>query len=512
MNRILIVDDIEDNRYYLRVLLEGNGFEIEQAANGVEALSMVQADMPDMIVSDILMPEMDGFTFCRILKENEQLKQIPFIFYTATYTDIRDEKLALSIGADAFLVKPMEPDEFIRQIRTTFENIRSKKFDSQQKPCMPSEIVLKEYNEALIRKLEHKMLMLEQANKKLEAEMSARQQVEKNLCDSEERYHALFENSVAGVLLTQPNGNILAANPTACLIFGRSEEEICRVGRSGVVDLADPRLQKALEERQLRGRFSGELTCLRKDGTRFPCEVSSAIFIDNEGTQMTSMIIRDITERRRAEDDLLLSIQERDVLLKEIHHRVKNNMQIISSLIRLQFSDDRMLLNPAKISTVALELQNRIESIALVHELLYQSKSLSKIDFNQYVKHIVASLLLVYNIKSEQVKIIIEVADKPVDITAAIPMGLIVNELLTNAIKYAFPSEKSGEIKILMSIDDDNTYCLTICDNGIGLPADFNIEKADSFGLHLVFMLVQQLNGTMKIHNNEGSVFTIQFK
>jgi CheY-like chemotaxis protein len=181
MKRILIVDDMDENLYLLRALLEGHGYEVEEARNGNEALSRAKAHTPDMIISDILMPEMDGFTFCTIIKKDEQLRQVPFIFYTATYTDERDEKLALTMGADAFIVKPTEPDEFMRRVEAILQANINGKLVSPQKQNVDDEVILKEYNEVLIRKLEHKMLELEKVNKELEAEIEARKQAEEEI-------------------------------------------------------------------------------------------------------------------------------------------------------------------------------------------------------------------------------------------------------------------------------------------------------------------------------------------
>ncbi len=299
MKRILIVDDIAENLYLLRTLLEGHGYRVDQAYNGSEAIVKALAAVPNLIITDILMPVIDGFTLCRIWKADERLARVPFVFYTATYTDPRDEKLALDMGADAFIVKPMEPEEFLRKIENVLALKKEGVLLPPKRPREREEVILKNYNEALVRKLEQKMLKLEQTNEELLAEMEARDRAEKALRESEERFRSLFENSMDGVLLTEPDGHILSANPAACRIFGRSEAELRRVGRKGVVDMTDPEVIKAIEERTRTGRFSGELTALRNDGSSFPCEISSAIFRDSEGNLKTSMIIRDITERKK---------------------------------------------------------------------------------------------------------------------------------------------------------------------------------------------------------------------
>ncbi|HOT45812.1 MAG TPA: response regulator [Spirochaetota bacterium] len=511
MKRILVVDDNDDNLYLLRSLLEGRGYEVDEASNGAEALSRVRADAPDMIISDILMPEMDGFTFCRTIKKDGALKDIPFIFYTATYTDSRDEDLAIDMGADAFIVKPVEPDVFLERLTAVLAAREGGALPAAPRPPAEEGIVLREYNEALIRKLEHKMLELEQANRDLEAEIGVRKKTEDALRDSEERYRSLFENSMDGVLLTEPNGSILKANPSACLIFGRNEEDIRRAGRSGLIDASDPRLGPALEERERTGRFFGELTGLRGDGSKFPCEISSVVFRDHKGKSMTSMILRDITERKKAEEKLLRASEDKDALLKEIHHRVKNNMQIINSMINLHLNESIASLTHDEIIAISRELQNRIRSMALVHELLYSSKSLSRVNFNEYMKSLVESLSRAYHVFCSGTSIILRVTERPVHISMAVPIGQIANELLTNALKYAFPAGREGEITITMTVDDNMFYHLTVCDNGIGLPRNFDVNTVKSFGLRLVSLLVKQLGGSMECRNDNGAVFDIWF-
>ena len=310
MKLILIVDDNADNRYLLRALLEGHGYRVEQAENGSDALDRALAQTPDMIISDILMPVIDGFTLCRILKADNRLKNIPFIFYTATYTDPRDEKLAYDMGVDAFIVKPTDPDEFLKRMEDVLYSDKTGHDDAIIQQPLKDEVVLKEYNQALIRKLEQKMFSLEEANKALEIEIARRKQAEASLRNSEERYRSLYENSLDAVLLTSPDGRIYATNTAACRIFGRSEEEICRGGRSAIIDTEDARLVQALQERERTGRFSGELTGLRRNGTKFPCELSSVIFQNADGRPMTSMIIRDISERKELEAALESKAEE----------------------------------------------------------------------------------------------------------------------------------------------------------------------------------------------------------
>lgn len=167
MEKILIVDDLAENRYFLEVLLQTNQFEVESASNGLEALKLARENLPAMIISDVLMPGMDGFSLCREWKSDEQLKAIPFIFFTATYTDARDETFALSLGAQAFVVKPIDPDQLLGIIRKGLQESKKKIPQAPLQTVEKEEGFFKEYNEALIRKLEDKMIQLQKSNKRL---------------------------------------------------------------------------------------------------------------------------------------------------------------------------------------------------------------------------------------------------------------------------------------------------------------------------------------------------------
>ncbi len=167
MNKLLIVDDNPQNRYMLEVLLKTNSYNVEVASNGVEALDLARANPPEMIISDILMPVMDGFSLCRKCKTDELLKGIPFVFYTATYTDPKDEAFALGLGAERFLVKPLAPDDFLAAIKEVFQAHRIGEQIVSPEPVQKEEAYYKEYSEILIHKLEQKTLQLELANKRL---------------------------------------------------------------------------------------------------------------------------------------------------------------------------------------------------------------------------------------------------------------------------------------------------------------------------------------------------------
>ena len=169
--RILIVDDIEENLYLLETLLKGSGYEVLTAKDGVEALSRLKEKSIDMIISDILMPRMDGFQLCRECKKDNSLKKIPFIFYTATYIDKKDEEFALGLGAEKFIVKPVEPEVFLQILKEVIEEHKKGALVALKEPIKEEEIYLTEYNKRLIKKLERKVLDLEKSEKRLQKTM-----------------------------------------------------------------------------------------------------------------------------------------------------------------------------------------------------------------------------------------------------------------------------------------------------------------------------------------------------
>lgn len=215
----------------------------------------------------------------------------------------------------------------------------------------------------------------------------------------------------------------------------------------------------------------------------------------------------EIGERTRAEQQLTASLQEKEVLLTEIHHRVKNNLQVISSLLSLQ---SRSLTNPEALSVLA-ESQNRVRSMALVHEKLYQSPDMVRIDFGAYIRELASYLCRVYRNGAEAIPLRINAKDVFLTIERAVPCGLIVTELLSNALKYAFPNGQSGEIGVDLTPEGSALYQLTIRDNGVGLPADVDFRHSTSLGLRIVNTLTEQLGGTIALTNNGGATFRLSF-
>lgn len=208
-----------------------------------------------------------------------------------------------------------------------------------------------------------------------------------------------------------------------------------------------------------------------------------------------------------------VSLKEKETLLKEIHHRVKNNLQLIQSLLNIQssFIKDESALEKFK------ESMDRVHSMALIHEKLYLSTNLDKIDFTEYLKSLVSQLFVSYNANPDKIKVVFntEIEHRFLDINTAIPCGLMVNEILTNSFKYAFPKNKSGEITVSYESQkikgNKRKNCISIIDNGVGLPKNFSLENSLTLGMQLITTLLEQIEGKMEIKNNKGTGFIVSF-
>jgi PAS domain S-box-containing protein len=228
---------------------------------------------------------------------------------------------------------------------------------------------------------------------------------------------------------------------------------------------------------------------------------------DSALLKMLAKTFVDAMERKRAEERIKSSLAEKEVLLKEIHHRVKNNLQVVSSLLKLQSK----AINDEHALEMFKDSQNRVRSMALIHEKLYQTRDLARIDFAAYVKDLAGFLLRSYERGSGRVRIDVEVEDVHLGIDSAIPCGLIINELVSNSLKHAFPGGREGAIKVHLMKDPDGGVRLVTWDDGIGVPADLDFRNTQSLGLQLVNRLTEQLGGTITLRRDRGTVFDIRF-
>jgi PAS domain S-box-containing protein len=313
------------------------------------------------------------------------------------------------------------------------------------------------------------------------------------------------------VTITNLEDRVLFVNDAFLDTYGYKEDDILgqdiailRVGELAAVEMNE------IRKETLGGSWYGEVLNRRADGTVFPVELWTSIVRndDNEPVAMVG-VARDITARKRADEALRNSLREKEVLLKEIHHRVKNNLQVISSLLSLQ---SEYLKDEAMIK-VFKESQNRVKSMALIHEKLYQSANLAEIEFSDYLRELTTQLFRSYGIGAHGVSLNVHASEVLLAVDRAIPCGIIVNELVTNALKYAFPDGRGGRIDIDLHPVSDDQIWLAVRDNGVGFPADVDFETSDSLGLTLVRMLADQVQGEVILQTAErGAEFIMTFR
>jgi PAS domain S-box-containing protein len=303
----------------------------------------------------------------------------------------------------------------------------------------------------------------------------------------------------------------ISANPATCRSVGLEESQLKnQFARPMGVPDDQMRLWLANYQRTLETGLpvSFEFENRILDKTKWMQATVGFIGYANSKNARFSYVVQDITDKKNDEQHIKQSLLEKESLLKEIHHRVKNNMQVISSLLSLQ---SNYITDPHALEVFG-ESQQRVQSMALIHEKLYRSDDLAHIDFSEYIQDLTSSLFSSYMISTDSIKLEFAVESVFLSIHRAIPCGLIINELVSNSLKHAFPDpQKQGEIKISFQLDEDKLHTLSIKDNGIGLPNGFDIENAESMGLRLVSILSNQLNATLEITNGMGTEYKLRF-
>lgn len=349
---------------------------------------------------------------------------------------------------------------------------------------------------------------------RLMADRLKRERMKQQLLESEERYQNLARIAPVGIFRADENGATTYVNPMWCRISGLSESSAMGDGWLAAVHPEDRESVRLGWQETVRLQRPGfaDYRFLSPDGTVswIMGQVSPETNVENRIVGFVGTVT-DISEHKRAEETIRASLSEKDILLKEVHHRVKNNLMTIIGLIKMQ---ENKAHEPA-LKDLMKELDGRVRAMALVHESLYKSKNLDRIDLQNYIEtmssHIRAQLGAERNILFS-----VHACGAEADLDIAVPCGLILNELITNAYKHAFPADKprAGEdhCRIRVTMDQaGRTFTLQVADNGVGLPADLDWEKSNTMGLKLIQMLSRQLNGSLETDRTNGTVFRLNF-
>jgi PAS domain S-box-containing protein len=357
-------------------------------------------------------------------------------------------------------------------------------------------ILAKSFNK-LVTKLNKKYIELTLENER-------REQVQKALFDSEEKYRKLFEmESDALVLFDFETLKMLDVNNALVELYGYSREKILCMKITDLSAEADKTLDSIQKgEKYIRNRYHK-----KKNGEVFPVEITTNLY-EYKGRNVYLAAIRDITNRKTIEQQIEASLKEKEILLSEIHHRVKNNFEIISSLLDMA----SMGSENKEVKNLLLSSRTRIHSMAMIHSQLYQSDWFDRVEMVKHIKELSENLKFLYK-NEKKIKIEIKPSEVYLSLKLAIPCALIINELITNSLKYAFVGKKHGKIHVSMNDSNDNKMLLRVKDDGVGFGENEGVKPAGSLGLELVNHLVLgQLKGEISIHHNDGTDICIEFK
>ncbi|UTB33651.1 MAG: response regulator [Methanobacterium sp. ERen5] len=453
--KLLIVEDEGVTALEIQNKVEEWGYSVvDVLSSGEEAITVALEKRPDLILMDVVLKEkVNGIEAANIIKNSYD---VPIIYLTA-YDDEKTIEDAKITFPQAYLLKPFNDQEL-----------------------------------------------------KLTIEMALyKHQMEAKLKRSEETYRTLAENAKDIIFIISLEDRVGYVNRFAANILGFEPEDIVGKLRQNLfpMDISEKQRKSIDKAIETQSPVRSEIKMSLPKGEMW-LDTKIIPLKDKKDKIFAVMgISRDITNQKNTEAALRSSLNEKEVLLKEIHHRVKNNMQIISSLINLQsdYATDE--------STIKMfeDSKHRIRTMALIHEKLYVSEDISLINFSKYINSLTTKLLEFYSLKSRLITLKVISDNITMDIDSAIPCGLLINELLSNSIKYAFPDGREGNIIIKMHIKD-GYYVLSVEDDGVGFPEDIDFRNPNTLGLQIVQTLTQQLEGNIELETNGFTRFKISFK
>lgn len=417
-------------------------------------------------------------------------------------------------GGDLTVRCPVTTSDEVGLLADSFNTMVERLYSAQDQQKRYAEVLEVEVERRNIE-LINKKSELEETVEQLNNEIERRQIIGEALKNSQQQYYETLDASMAGVYIIE-NGLFSYVNSSMADMFGFTREELIGL-RPGDMVCEDDR---PLVAENTRLRLQGDnvlpytIQWMRKDGTTFYGEVWGKIATWQKRKVMVGTI-NDVSSIKLKEKLLKVqdqrlqkSLDEKEVLLKEIYHRTKNNMLVIISLMDLQVQD----IEDEQVRTLFHETENRIRAMALVHEKLYQSQSLSDIDLGSYLQEIAESLLATM-VVGNRIKLMSNFESVPINIDYAVPLGLVINEIVTNAVKHAFPGKRSGSICLSIKKNQDDEIVLVVGDDGVGLPEDIDVQNSTSFGMRIIItsLVKMQLKGTLTVNREYGTRYLIRF-
>ncbi len=501
--KILVVDNDPAILTFCSMLLGKHGYEVRTAADGLTALKTLDGYIPDVVFIDLIMPNISGDKLCSIMRSTNRFDDTFLVLLSAISAE--EHARYLQYGFNACIAKG--------PLQQTGDHLLT-----------------------LLRKLES------EAGKnhgpiELGLEGLTKREITQELLNTKNHYELVLGNMAEGILEVTPDGRIVYANRSATALVGRPETSL--LGTSFLTLFEGRSLQRL--ERCLAGAVQGRQTIGHDDpvtvGLRkvtvsvlpVPGESSQSLTVilndvtDRHGAlmqlreahrelerrveQRTAELAAEIAERKRAEEKIRASLEEKELLLREVHHRVKNNLQIVSSLLKLPLR--RSATN--SLADIVKETQDRIRSISLIHEKLYRSEDLSVVDFDEYVHTLASHLFESYSVDRSRIVLSIDCEPLRLDVDTAIPCGLILNEVVSNALNHAFPGTRRGEVAIrLRSVGQDQGQ-LTVRDNGIGIAAGVDTTSVRTLGMRIVDSLAKQIDAAVEFDTSNGTAFSLTF-
>ncbi|MBN2152153.1 MAG: response regulator [Candidatus Lokiarchaeota archaeon] len=473
MTKILLVDDIPENLYLLETIMKANGYEVVTAVNGAEALDMGRKDPPALIITDILMPVMDGFELCRRWKADDLLKHIPFIFYTATYTDLKDEQFALNLGAERFVVKPQQPEVLVKIVQEILDEFKKGSLVPTEKPLLDEFAFLRAHSEVLLRKLEKKMLQLElEANERKRAEQQLRDHAD------------LLDNAHEAIMRVDMDGRIIYWNKGSERLYGWASEEVIGKEIQEIPFKVEPsQLHSALKVVKEKGGWQGEKRHVDRNGKAIIVQSSWKTVIDKAGKPESILIIdTDITEKKKLEAQFLRAqrLESIGTLTSGIAHDLTNMLTPVKLAV-----ENLKLLYPTGKGQDLLDMieRNALRGANLIKRVLSFARGIEE-------EHKDLSIM---DIITELDKLLEDSFPKSIEIRVRIPKGIWtvsgnttqLHQVFMNVALNARDAMPDGGV---LTISAENTridanqarmdpdakegpyIVITVADTGIGMP------------------------------------------